>query len=554
MELFDKIKIEAKNNFALSLQQLMQFEDYIASLEETKNQTYEIISKYNAYYICRLKELMLLSSDGSYFQENLNYSNIKNIDNIVFNDAIDSNGDGADGFYPLPDTEQKINLANSVKYFPSHNYTIDNNYPSVKGKLLSMYNDFESKLFELYFLIETEIYYNEAGPNDPLSTWANWDSVKTDLVSNLTNIRDFINITFRNSINSVYSAIPLDYITYFDFLSSEEKNDVNKLLTIDSLCNNFVSSINDIIDTISNFPSSVKKGNTTTSGTLEYVRYQLEKLLKNVENDSDLLNAVNNRITSLITFQPFNLSSIFWNKFKTFIAYYIDKSQSGVYYTYKNLNVVIDKLFETRDNNLNNLKNLIPPVSSDVEYLPINEFVAITPAIIKNKQENTTPPLFDWGIKLSISFKQIASVTEYKIYVKINKSDNTQETDLPQEYFDGNSGKGKLFTLNITDNNVKMTTKNQYDETVYLPIIKNQLLITELPNNWKNKSSDDEEAMTTKLVDLRFIITIIAEHTSYNLPKIGSIKVNYNNTLYNTGNLTKIYNAEITSNILQIEV
>jgi len=179
MEIIEKLIFEAKTNFALSLQQLMQLDENCIELINKKDELYSIITKYNNYFFARYNEYILLktsSEDGKFIKE------VTTFNNTLFNTALSSSGDGEEGFYPDPQNNQKINV-NTNKYFPIFSKNVVEYEPnnSVFIELENFYNNYVEKLNNLYFGdIPEQISYPDAGENAPPTSWSNFTSVKND--------------------------------------------------------------------------------------------------------------------------------------------------------------------------------------------------------------------------------------------------------------------------------------------------------------------------------------------------------------------------------------
>ena len=217
MEIIEKLIFEAKTNFALSLQQLMQLDENCIELINKKDELYSIITKYNNYFFARYNEYILLrtsSEDGKFIKE------VETFNNTLFNTALSSSGDGEEGFYPDPQNNQKINISTN-KYFPmfSIENVIDLPENSVFILLETFLNNYISELNSLYFgELEERTYYPGAEEDDPLNSWDNFTTVK----ENILDLFDALETNFNNiwtQINNAYNLIPSEYSTFLDFLS-----------------------------------------------------------------------------------------------------------------------------------------------------------------------------------------------------------------------------------------------------------------------------------------------------------------------------------------------
>ena len=499
MEIIEKLIFEAKTNFALSLQQLMQLDENCIELINKKDELYSIITKYNNYFFARYNEYILLrtsSEDGKFIKE------VETFNNTLFNTALSSSGDGEEGFYPDPQNNQKINIGTN-KYFPmfSIENVIDLPENSVFILLETFLNNYISELNSLYFgELEERTYYPGAEEDDPLNSWDNFTTVK----ENILDLFDALETNFNNiwtQINNVYNTIPSDYSTFFDFLSNDEKNDINKLtyLSFQDDKNALFTQLNNIKSWWENDASdSTKKGTTSTANTFEYYRNQLYNITV-----SPGLTYINARINSLLNFEPININSNFWNRFKVFLASYLDKAQSGIYYVYKNMYFVVNKLKETRNDAYNNLLKL----NNNLIELP--SCTAETPEIIFLKTTNVDKTI-NLGIKVLFPFTQISSSTKYTISLRIYNFINDTEIALQnfEGYFNYN-----IFTFNINNADDRVKSKNQYGEDIYLPMLKNSF-IKEI-FGLLNASPDDEESFLETLENAKVDLKIKARHDNY---------------------------------------
>ena len=502
MEIIEKLIFEAKTNFALSLQQLMQLDENCIELINKKDELYSIITKYNNYFFARYNEYILLktsSEDGKFIKE------VKTFNNTLFNTALSSSGDGEEGFYPDPQNNQKINV-NTNKYFPIFSKNVVEYEPnnSVFIELENFYNNYVDKLNNLYFEgfgeEPPEISYAEAGENAPPTSWSNFTSVKNDILTLFEDFEDIFD-NFWAQINNVYNTIPSDYSTFFDFLSNDEKNDINKLtyLSFQDDKNALFTQLNNIKSWWENDASdSTKKGTTSTANTFEYYRNQLYNITV-----LPGLTYISARFNSLLDFEPININSNFWNRFKVFLASYLDKAQSGIYYVYKNMYFVINKLKETRNDAFNNLLKL----NNNLIELP--SCTAEIPEIIFLKTTNIDKTI-NLGIKVLFPFAQIPSSTKYTISLRIYNFINDTEIALQnfEGYFNYN-----IFTFNINNADDRVKSKNQYGEDIYLPILKNSF-IKEI-FGLLNASPDDEESFLETLENAKVDLKIKARHDNF---------------------------------------
>ena len=503
MEIIEKLIFEAKTNFALSLQQLMQLDENCIELINKKDELYSIITKYNNYFFARYNEYILLrtsSEDGKFIKE------VTTFNNTLFNTALSSSGDGEEGFYPDPQNNQKINV-NTNKYFPIFSKNVVEYEPnnSVFIELENFYNNYVDKLNNLYFEgfgeEPPEISYAEAGENAPPTSWSNFTSVKNDILT----LFDALETNFNNiwtQINNAYNLIPSEYSTFLDFLSSDEKNDNNKLTYV-SFQEDKTALFTQQLDIIKNWwintaTASTKKGNETTENTFEYYKKQLETIIGNLP-----LTNIFARLNSLLLFEPLNINSNFWNRFKVFISSYIDKAQNGIYYVVKNMYFVVNKLKETRNDAYNNLLKL----NNNLIELP--SCTAETPEIIFLKTTNVDKTI-NLGIKVLFPFTQISSSTKYTISLRIYNFINDTEIALQnfEGYFNYN-----IFTFNINNADDRVKSKNQYGEDIYLPMLKNSF-IKEI-FGLLNASPDDEESFLETLENAKVDLKIKARHDNF---------------------------------------
>lgn len=499
MEIIEKLIFEAKTNFALSLQQLMQLDENCIELINKKDELYSIITKYNNYFFARYNEYILLrtsSEDGKFIKE------VETFNNTLFNTALSSSGDGEEGFYPDPQNNQKINISTN-KYFPmfSIENVIDLPENSVFILLETFLNNYISELNSLYFgELEERTYYPGAEEDDPLNSWDNFTTVK----ENILDLFDALETNFNNiwtQINNAYNLIPSEYSTFFDFLSNDEKNDINKLTYL-SFQEDKTALFTQQLDIIKNWwitaTASTKKGNETTENTFEYYKKQLETIIGNLP-----LTNIFARLNSLLLFEPLNINSNFWNRFKVFISSYIDKAQNGIYYVVKNMYFVVNKLKETRNDAYNNLLKL----NNNLIELP--SCTAETPEIIFLKTTNVDKTI-NLGIKVLFPFTQISSSTKYTISLRIYNFINDTEIALQnfEGYFNYN-----IFTFNINNADDRVKSKNQYGEDIYLPILKNSF-IKEI-FGLLNTSPDNEESFLETLENAKVDLKIKARHDNF---------------------------------------
>ena len=539
MEIIDKLIFEAKSNFALCLQQLMQLDGSCVENISKKDELYSIITKYNNYFFSRYNEyifLRSLSDNNKFIKE------IKTFNNSLFDIAISSNGDGEQGFYPDPQNNQKINISTN-KYFPmfSIENVIDLPENSVFILLETFLNNYISELNSLYFgELEERTYYPGAEEDDPLNSWDNFTTVK----ENILDLFDALETNFNNiwtQINNAYNLIPSEYSTFLDFLSSDEKNDNNKLTYV-SFQEDKTALFTQQLDIIKNWwintaTASTKKGNETTENTFEYYKKQLETIIGNLP-----LTNIFARLNSLLLFEPLNINSNFWNRFKVFISSYIDKAQNGIYYVVKNMYFVVNKLKETRNDAYNNLLKL----NNNIIQLP--DCTAENPEIIYIKTQNVDKTI-NLGIKIIFLFNQIPSSTTYTISVRIYNYDGISETPLQnfEDYFTF-----VPFVFDMGDNEDKVKSKNQYGEDIYLPILKNSF-IKEI-FGLLNTSPDNEESFLETLENAKVDLKIKARHDNYVFSGINHLpSVSLSSTL-NGLSISFLENSELIFTRLNISL